>query len=96
MGNAPPKLLVLYHFFHPDQVVSARIFTDFAVEQARRGWNVTALTTVRAHGDLAARFPADEVWNGVRIHRVFRLRPGRRRSRCRAWATAPGRSRPGS
>src|SRR5450432_398318 len=67
-----PRLLVLYHFFHPDQVVSARIFSDFAVEQARRGWDVTALTCNRSHGDDAARFPPEEMWNGVRIRRVFR------------------------
>jgi len=72
VGPARPKLLVLYHFFHPDEVVSARIFSDFAEEQARRGWEVTALTTNRAHGDLAARFPATERWNDVQIHRVFR------------------------
>jgi colanic acid biosynthesis glycosyl transferase WcaI len=67
-----PRLLVLYHFFHPDQVVSARIFSDFAAEQARRGWDVTALTCNRSHGDDVARFPPDEVWNDVRIRRVFR------------------------
>jgi glycosyltransferase involved in cell wall biosynthesis len=63
---------VLYHFFHPDQVVSARIFSDFAAEQARRGWDVTALTTNRSLDDLTVRYPAEEVWNGVKIHRVFR------------------------
>ena len=31
-----PRLLVLYHFLHPDRVVSARIFSDFAAEQALR------------------------------------------------------------
>ena len=69
---ARPRLLVLYHFFHPDPVVSARIFSDFAAEQARRGWDVTALTCNRAHGDDGVRFAAEEVWNGVRIRRVFR------------------------
>jgi colanic acid biosynthesis glycosyl transferase WcaI len=72
LASARPRLLVLYHFFHPDQVVSARIFSDFAVEQARRGWDVTALTCNRSHGDDTARFPPEEVWNGVRIRRVFR------------------------
>jgi colanic acid biosynthesis glycosyl transferase WcaI len=67
-----PRLLVLYHFFHPDPVVSARIFSDFAVEQARRGWDVTALTSNRLHGDPQARLPAEELWNDVRIRRVFR------------------------
>jgi colanic acid biosynthesis glycosyl transferase WcaI len=72
VATARPRLLVLYHFFHPDQVVSARIFSDFAAEQARRGWDVTALTCNRAHGDDGVRFAAEEVWNGVRIRRVFR------------------------
>jgi glycosyltransferase involved in cell wall biosynthesis len=72
MPAARPRLLVFYHFFHPDEVVSARIFSDFAVEQARRGWDVTAVTCNRAHGDGAARFPSEEIWNGVRIVRVFR------------------------
>ena len=69
---APPRLLVLYHFFHPDQVVSARLFSDFAAEQARRGWDVTALTTNRSLDDAKARYPPEEIWNGVKIHRVFR------------------------
>jgi glycosyltransferase involved in cell wall biosynthesis len=67
-----PRLLVLYHFFHPDPVVSARIFSDFAAEQAARGWDVTALTSNRSHGDPDARLPTEELWNGVRIRRVFR------------------------
>jgi len=66
-----PRLLVLYHFFHPDQVVSARIFSDFAAEQAARGWDVTALTCNRSH-DGQATFPPEELWSGVRIRRVFR------------------------
>jgi colanic acid biosynthesis glycosyl transferase WcaI len=70
--SGPPRLLVLYHFFHPDQVVSARIFSDFAAEQARRGWDVTALTTNRSLDDAKARYPREELWNGVKIHRVFR------------------------
>jgi glycosyltransferase involved in cell wall biosynthesis len=66
------RLLVLYHFFHPDPVVSARIFSDFAAEQAARGWDVTALTCNRSHGDDTAVFPPAEEWNGVHIRRVFR------------------------
>jgi colanic acid biosynthesis glycosyl transferase WcaI len=69
---AAPRLLVLYHFFHPDPVVSARIFSDFAAEQARRGWDVTALTTNRSLDDASACYPPTEVWNDVKIHRVFR------------------------
>ncbi len=67
-----PRLLVLYHFFHPDQVVSARIFSDLAEEQAKRGWDVTALTCNRSHAEASAPYPSHERWNGVEIHRVFR------------------------
>jgi colanic acid biosynthesis glycosyl transferase WcaI len=67
-----PRLLVCYHFFHPDDVVSARMFTDLAVEQARRGWEVTALACNRSWRDPHDRLPAREEWNGVHIHRVFR------------------------
>lgn len=72
MTTPPPRLLVLYHFLHPDQVVSARIFSELAAEQARRGWAVTALTCNRSHGEPSQRYAPDELWNGVRIHRVFR------------------------
>ncbi len=67
-----PRLLVIYHFFHPDQVVSARIFSDLAEEQARRGWDVTALTCNRSHAEPRVKRPAYEEWNGVKIHRAFR------------------------
>jgi hypothetical protein len=67
-----PRLLVLYHFFHPDDVISARHFGDFAEEQHRRGWDVTVVTSNRSCRDPARTFPAREDWRGVRIIRVFR------------------------
>lgn len=67
-----PRLLLCYHFFHPDDVVSARMFTDLAVEQARRGWQVSVLTCNRLWSNPRARLPSFERWNDVEIHRVFR------------------------
>lgn len=67
-----PRLLLVYHFFHPDDVAGARQFSELGREQARRGWEVTALTSARAWRDPTARFPARERWEGVDIHRVFR------------------------
>jgi colanic acid biosynthesis glycosyl transferase WcaI len=67
-----PRLLLAYHFFHPDDVVSARIFSDFAVEQQRRGWEVSVVTSNRSCFDPARTYPPFEDWNGIRIHRVFR------------------------
>ncbi|MDB4979517.1 MAG: hypothetical protein JWM82_269 [Myxococcales bacterium] len=66
-----PRLLVCYHFFHPDDVVSARQFDELALEQTRRGWQVTALTSNRSWNQ-ARTFEPTEAWNGVEIRRVFR------------------------
>lgn len=84
-----PRLLLAYHFFHPDDVVSARIFSDFAVEQQRRGWEVSVVTSNRSCFDPARSYPPFEDWNGIQIHRVFRP-PGRRRARSSGSATAAG------
>ena len=67
-----PRLLVFYHFFHPDDVVSARHFADFAEEQQKRGWQVTVVTSNRACRDRTMVYPARENWRGIEIHRVFR------------------------
>ena len=99
MSSPPPRrprLLVLYHFFHPDRVVSARIFSDFAAEQARRGWDVTALTTNRSLDDASARYPRRGDLERREASTACSGRRGRRSARCRASATAPGRWRPGS
>ena len=37
------KLTILYHYFHPDDVVSARLYSDLAVGLQKRGWDVEAL-----------------------------------------------------
>ena len=37
-----PDVFILYHFFHPDDVVSARHFSQFAEELVNRNWQVTA------------------------------------------------------
>jgi len=67
-----PRLLVCYHFFHPDEVVSARMFTDLAEQQQRRGWRVCALTSNRLWHAPAQRLPSRQAWSGVEIRRVFR------------------------
>ncbi len=67
-----PRLLLLYHFFHPDDVVSARMFSDLAVEQRRRGWDVVALTSNRSCFDPQRTYRAREDWAGGEIQRVFR------------------------
>jgi hypothetical protein len=54
MNNSDPEVkrdslsaLVIYHFFYPDDAVSARHFSDFAEELVKRGWKITVLTSIR-------------------------------------------------
>jgi colanic acid biosynthesis glycosyl transferase WcaI len=70
--DSRPKILLVYHFFHPDDVVSAREFSDLAEALAQKGWSVTALTSNRSYlGDR--EFPRHEKWGEVTIIRSYRL-----------------------
>jgi colanic acid biosynthesis glycosyl transferase WcaI len=72
MDEAPPRALLIYHFFHPDNVVSARLFSDLALGLHEKGWEVTALTSDRAWADPRATFAARESWQGVAVERAHR------------------------
>jgi glycosyltransferase involved in cell wall biosynthesis len=67
-----PSALILYHFFHPDDVVSAIHFSDLAEGLSARGWDVTALPSNRGCRNESHKFPSRSEWNGVHIHRVWR------------------------
>lgn len=70
--NNSPHVTILYHFFHPDDVVSARQFSDLAEGLAARGWNVTARPANRLWGGDRRKLARREAWNGVEIRRVWR------------------------
>jgi glycosyltransferase involved in cell wall biosynthesis len=67
-----PHATVLYHYFHPDDVVSARHLSDLAEGLGRRGWDVTALPCHRGCRDESKTYPRRERWNGIDIRRVWR------------------------
>ena len=67
-----PKVTVLYHYFHPDDVVSARHFSQFCLDLKERGWSVEALPCNRGCRDESLLYPPHEQWRGVTIHRVWR------------------------
>jgi glycosyltransferase involved in cell wall biosynthesis len=69
-----PKVTILYHFFYPDDVVSARHFSDLAESLARAGWNVEVLPSNRGCRNPADTYPPRERWRGVNITRVWRPR----------------------
>ena len=67
-----PHAVLLYHYFHPDDVISARLFSDLAEGLVQRGWDVTAVPCQRGCRDPEAVHPLVEAWQGVRVHRVWR------------------------
>ena len=65
------RILLIYHFFYPDSVISARIFSDLAESLADAGHAVTVYTsdcTIRSNIQL----PSFEEWKHVQICRVHR------------------------
>ena len=67
-----PQLTLLYHYFHPDDVVSARHFSDLAEGLVERGWQVTARPANRICREKCPRLARRESWQGVEIRRVWR------------------------
>ncbi|HEX4589761.1 MAG TPA: hypothetical protein VH120_07520, partial [Gemmataceae bacterium] len=74
MPPAASKVTVLYHYFHPDDVVSARHYTEFCQGLAERGWDVMALPCNRGCRDESRSFPLQERWEDVHIRRIWRPR----------------------
>ena len=72
LAPRPPRLLVLYHFLPPDDVVSAQVFGGLCEGLAARGWDVVARPSNRSCHDPRARHPRRETWRGVTLRRVFR------------------------
>lgn len=72
MAADRPKVCILYHFFHPDDVVSARHFAGLAEGLADAGWDVEVLPSNRACREPGRSYPPREDWNGIRIKRVWR------------------------
>jgi colanic acid biosynthesis glycosyl transferase WcaI len=63
-GMNPLRIAILYHFFHPDDVISGQLFSGLAEDLAQRGWEVEALTSNRScHADKTIR-PSIEKWYG--------------------------------
>jgi hypothetical protein len=64
-----PGCIILYHYYYPDDVVSARHFTDFAEGLVQYGWNVQVFTSnryCRKQGIIPQQI---EMHNGVSIRR---------------------------
>lgn len=63
---------LFYHFLHPDDVVSALLFSELGSALAEQGWDVTAFSCNRSYRDERVSYARYEVWNRIRINRIWR------------------------
>lgn len=64
------RITLINQAFHPDVVSSGQHLTDLALALAKKGHEVTVVTSRRAYDDPTKRFPARESWRGIQIYRV--------------------------
>ncbi|HRK62293.1 MAG TPA: glycosyltransferase family 4 protein [Candidatus Omnitrophota bacterium] len=67
-----PKLLVLYHFYFPDDVVSARHYEDLCEGLALLGWDVEVWPANRKYNGSSEKLKSKDSWHDVAIWRVWR------------------------
>jgi glycosyltransferase involved in cell wall biosynthesis len=72
MQNGQPRVTVLYHYFHPDDVVSARHYEEFCRGLVARHWRVEALPCNRGCRDESKLYAPSENWSGISIRRIWR------------------------
>lgn len=72
MKRKRPTALVFYHYFVPDDVISAVLFADACTALVESGWHVTAFPCVWGCRDESVRYPKRENWKGVEIRRLWR------------------------
>lgn len=78
-----PRFLFVNRFYAPDHSATSQILTDLCRSLAADGEAVTVIASRTRYDDPAARLPAEEDLDGVRVVRVATTRFGR--------ATVPGR-----
>lgn len=74
MPNNCPTIAIFYHFFPPDDVVSAVEFGELSAGLVERGWDVTAYPCLWSCHRENARYPSAETRDGVKIKRLWRPR----------------------
>jgi colanic acid biosynthesis glycosyl transferase WcaI len=65
------RFILINRFFHPDTSPTSLLLTDLASHLAGLGQEVQAIASARFYGNSRIRLARDEIWNGVRIHRVW-------------------------
>ena len=70
-GRDNPDVLIFYHYFFPDDVVSARHLTGLATGLAKQGCSVEVMPSNRSCR-TDDHYPPTEFHQGVEINRVYR------------------------
>ncbi len=68
---APPRVLILTHYFYPETAAVAQFTTEIAQDLARRGCDVTVVTSRAPYQRHAPSLPADDRLGPVRIRRAL-------------------------
>lgn len=66
------SVYLLYHFFQPDDVISARLFSDLAEVLTESGFDVTAVPSIRSCHGANVKLAKRESWAGGKIRRIWR------------------------
>ncbi len=77
------RLLFVNQYYWPDHASTAQHLTDLAESLADRGYECHVLCSRGGYKPGEASLPAEEVHNGVHIHRVWATALGRRNTFCR-------------
>ena len=67
-----PRIAILYHYMHPDDVVSALHLDHLAQGLASNGWEVEAIPSNRGCRDEKRTYGSSEYYLGVLYRRVWR------------------------
>ncbi|MCC3244434.1 glycosyltransferase family 4 protein [Methylocystis sp. WRRC1] len=71
------RVIFVNRFFWPDHSATSQLLSDLAFHLARRGTNVSVITSRGLYDDPAADLPPLETVDGVTVHRVCEPRFGR-------------------
>lgn len=79
-----PKVVFVNRFFHPDLSATSQMLTDLAFRLTAAGVEVHVIASRQLYEDAGASLPPSEIVRGVRVHRVWTARFGRKSLRGRA------------
>ena len=80
MGNrGAPKIVLVNHYFYPDQSATSQLLTDLARALAQSSFAVHVICSRQLYGDPGARLAPQESTGGVTVHRIWTTRFGRSR-----------------